>query len=241
MKIEATRTVGELAAGIPSATRLFEKVGIDYCCGGGRTLTEACAMAGVATEEVARSLEQAEQAHAAASEFKDWQSAPLSELISYILSKHHVFTRQELERLERLLSKVCSVHGPKHPELLSINSLFQEMKQELLVHMQKEEAVLFPYVTEMENAAINKRAKPQPFFGTVRNPVRMMMLEHDSAGDVLKEIRKLSRDYTVPDGTCISYQTLYQALEGLEQDLRQHIHLENNILFPRAIEAEGRN
>src|SRR5215208_7717917 len=190
MKLGATVTVGELATGIKSATRVFESIGIDYCCGGGRTLTEACIMVGVPVEEVARSLEQAEQSQTEVSEFKDWQAATLSELISHIVSKHHVFTRQELGRLDGLLTKVCSVHGPQHPELLQINSLFQEMKQELLTHMQKEAGVLFPYVMQMEDAINNSLPIPTPFFATVRNPVRMMMLEHDNAGDVLKKIRK---------------------------------------------------
>lgn len=238
MVIDATKTVRELAVEMPNATRVFEKIGIDYCCGGGKALEEACVKAGVPVEDVISSLQQTEVS-AQDVDFKDWQAKNLTELTNYIVSRHHVFTREELDRLEPLLVKVCKVYGAAHEELLHIQELFQQLKQELLPHMMKEEQVLFPYITEMEDAANNGKLRPMPFFGTVRNPVRMMMLEHDNAGDILRGIRRLSSDFKPPADACVSYQTLYQALEGLERDLHQHIHLENNILFPRAVELEA--
>ncbi|HSQ20805.1 MAG TPA: iron-sulfur cluster repair di-iron protein [Blastocatellia bacterium] len=239
MQINTAKTVRDLAVEIPGATRVFEKVGIDYCCGGGKTFQEACAAAGVSADDVARSLEQAKSSSAAGADAAKWQTQRLSKLTSYIVKKHHVFTRDELGRLAQLLSKVCSVHGQNHPELIRIQSLFEELSRDLIPHMQKEEMVLFPYIEELDIAVSGGATKPVPHFGTVANPVRMMMMEHDMAGDILKEIRQLSGGFVVPEGVCISYETLYKALDGLEQDLHQHIHLENNILFPRAVEMEN--
>jgi regulator of cell morphogenesis and NO signaling len=239
MTISAKSTVRELAVEVPGATRIFERLGIDYCCGGGKALDEACRAAGVSVNEIVTSLEAAEHPTGQAGEETDWQEEGLENLASYIVSKHHVFTRDELERLEPLLAKVCSVYGENRPELLSIKELFRELKNDLLPHMQKEEMVLFPYIIEMEKAVAGHNPMPTPFFGTVRNPVRMMSLEHDAAGEILRNIRQLSSNFEPPAEACISYKTLYRALEELEQDLHQHIHLENNILFPRAVEMEG--
>jgi regulator of cell morphogenesis and NO signaling len=221
---------------MPAATRVFEKMGIDYCCGGTMPITEACRAAGVTVEEVVESLENIEATSQTLDESKDWRDASLASLIAYIHDKHHVFTREELGRVEPLLAKVCSVYGEKRPELLRIQALFIELRRELLLHMMKEENILFPYITQMEDAINVGLSAPAPMFGTVRNPVRMMMVEHDGAGDMLRRIRQLSDDFNPPADTCVSYQTLYRALE---MDLHQHIHLENNILFPRAVEMEG--
>ena len=238
MAIDATRTVRELATEIPVATRVFEKLGIDYCCGGSHSLKDACASAGLSAEEVARNLEEA-TAKGADRIASEWQNRPLADLTAHIVVTHHDFTRAELDRLEALTNKVCGVHGANHPELLRIREILTGLKSELVTHMLKEEQVLFPYIEKLERARNSKTAPPNPFFGTVRNPVRMMMSEHESAGDALKEIRSASSNFKTPDDACISFKTLYQALEGIEQDLHQHIHLENNILFPRAIELEG--
>lgn len=238
MQINTTKTVRELTLEIPGATRVFEKAGIDYCCGGGKPFQEACAAAGVSTDEVVRSLEQAGEPSAFVADAIQWQKEPLSKLAAYIVGKHHVFTRDELARLDALLSKVCSVHGQNHPELFRIQSLFQELNRDLIPHMQKEEMVLFPYIEQMETAAREGRPAPVPFFGTVQNPIRMMMMEHETAGEILKQIRQISGGFSVPKDGCISYETLYNALDALEQDLHQHIHLENNILFPGAVALE---
>jgi regulator of cell morphogenesis and NO signaling len=238
MQFNSAKTVREIAIETPGATRVFEKMGIDYCCGGARPITEACQSAGVTVEEVALSLEKFEATSQAFAESKDWRAASLASLIVYIHDKHHVFTREELDRIEPLLAKVCSVYGEKRPQLLQIQALFGELKRELLLHMMKEENILFPYITQMEDAVKMGLSAPVPMFGTVRNPVRMMMVEHDGAGNVLRRIRQLSDDFNPPADACVSYQTLYRALEELEQDLHQHIHLENNILFPRAVEME---
>ena len=238
MEINTTKTVKDLALEIPGATRVFEKLGIDYCCGGEKMLHDACANAGVSVEEVLNRLKQTKQ-EPMDSETADWLKEPLSRLTLYIVEKHHSFTKQELSRLEALLVKVCQAHKVKHPELLQIQYVFQQLKNELIPHMLKEEQILFPYIARLEETFNQNRPLQSPPFGTVLNPIRVMMMEHDGAGDMLFEIRQLSTNFTVPPDGCISYKTLYQALEEFEKDLHQHIHLENNILFPRAAELEG--
>ena len=235
MNLATDKTVRELALEVPAATRVFEKMGIDYCCGGKRSLADACAVAGVKIEDVQLELTTASHAHW---EEPNFHTATLEELINHVVGKHHSFTRLEIARLNALLEKVCAAHGENHPELFQINLLFRELGADLETHMTKEERVLFPYVVRMEAATKQHVSLFRPPFGTVANPVRMMMLEHDRAGELLKEIRTQSANYTVPLDGCFSYQTLYTALEALEKDLHQHIHLENNILFPRAVEME---
>lgn len=234
---DTTKTVREYALEIPAATRIFEKLGIDYCCGGGKSLADACAKAGVAVEEVLGSLQTIARSEETFAD-EAWQIRSQAELIAHIVEKHHAFTREELERLDALLAKVCGVHGQNHPELFHIQEQFGKLRGDLEPHMLKEERVLFPYIVQMEEAAVANQPLPPPPFGTVRNPVRVMMAEHDAAGYILGRMREASSDYTVPPDGCISYQTLYSALTALEVDLHQHIHLENNILFPRAAELE---
>ena len=239
MAIATTKTVGELAVEIPNATREFEKLGIDYCCGGSRTLGEACAEAKISVDEAVNRLQKS-MAAAAPSTGQDWQNQPLADLIEHITSTHHVFVREECPRIEALAAKVVSVHGKSHPELLQVQELFAALAEELRVHLMKEEQVLFPYVSRMEESVLSGEPVPPAMFGTVVNPVRMMMQEHAGAGDVLRSLRTVTKDYTLPEDACISYRTLYQALQGFEADLHQHIHLENNILFPRAVAMEAR-
>lgn len=238
MTVNANKTVRDLAVEMTSATRVFEKLGIDYCCGGHRTLAEACESANVRLETALATLEVAERLATENRAAKDWSREALSDLIDHIVSTHHAFVKSELPRIEALLAKVVRKHGPSHPELNAVASIFAGLQQELTMHLMKEEQVLFPYVRQLELAAAGVTARPASCFGTVQNPVRMMMMEHDAAGDMLREMRQLSSDFTPPADACVSYQTLYAALEGLEKDLHQHIHLENNILFPRAIEME---
>jgi regulator of cell morphogenesis and NO signaling len=232
------KTVRELALKSPAATRVFEKLGIDYCCGGNKSLEEACHTANLNMDQVLDSLEMAEQSAHAAQKDRDWQVEPLADLIGHIKNKHHKYTREEIARLGPLFDKVCSVHRKNHPELPQIHETFRGLAQELTTHMMKEEMVLFPYIVRMEESVIQREPVLPPPFGSVQNPVTMMMHEHDSAGDALRAMRQASAGYTPPGDACISYQTLYKALADFEADLHQHIHLENNILFPRAIAME---
>src|SRR5262249_32132888 len=240
MKISVITTLTELAVELPGAARVFDKLGIDYCCGGARTLQDACASAGLESHEVLSQLQAANQATTARTGATNWPEESLAALIGFIIKKHHLFTTQELDRIEPLLARVRSVHVKRHPELSEIEALFKALKPELTTHMKKEEMILFPYISELEDALSNDNPAPSPMFGTVRNPIRMMRMEHDAAGEILRNIRKLSSGFLVPPDACASYQTLYQALEALEHDLHQHIHLENNVLFPRAEALEDR-
>jgi regulator of cell morphogenesis and NO signaling len=232
---DATKTVREFAVQVPQAVRLFEKLGIDYCCGGGKPLTEACTQVQLPVDDVLRQLEESAKTIAVES---DWSKASLSEVMDYIVTKHHTFVKQELPRLEQLLKKVASKHSEKHSELKLVQAIFYRLRDELTSHLMKEETVLFPYVKELEQSGSKRR--PSSCFGTVRNPIHMMEIEHDSAGDALKELRKITGGYVAPEEGCFSYQTLYQGLAEFEADLHQHIHMENNILHPRAIELEAR-
>jgi regulator of cell morphogenesis and NO signaling len=227
MTIDATKTVKEIAIEFPYATRVFEKLGIDYCCGGAKSLTDACTAAGITWNELQNLLDTAAPK---SSPQINWQTKSVTELVQYILDKHHVYTKEALLRIKNLLAKVCSVHGQNHPELHQLNKAFQSLSNELGPHMFKEEQILFPYILELEQGSQFAECP----FGTVSNPIRMMMYEHDNAGELLREMRQISGGYTTPADACVTYNTLYQALVEFEQDLHEHIHLENNILFPRA-------
>lgn len=237
MTLNTTKTVRELAAETPGATRVFERLRIDYCCGGSKPIADACAAVGVNLEELSRLLDEAGAKDDSAD--VDFMKAPLSEVIRHIIDTHHVFTREEMGRIGALLAKVCGKHVGNHPEVLQVGALFRRLCEDLAPHMLKEEQVLFPYILRLEAAA--GRGLPPPFapFGTVNNPVRMMMFEHDTAGDLLREIRAAASDFRPPADACFSFRTLYAALEEFEQDLHRHVHLENNVLFPRAVELEA--
>ena len=230
------RTVRDLASRNPAAARIFEKFGIDYCCGGERSLAQACSAAKVSISEVADALEAPPSPQP---EDHDWQNASLAELTRYIVKKHHGFVRQEIQRLIPLFARVVGAHGQNHGELEQIQSSFQALAEELTLHLMKEERMLFPYIEQLQGAVSRGSRLAPPMFGTVQNPVRMMVMEHDSAGELLHRMREVADGYTVPPDACVSFKGLYQALQEFEADLHQHIHLENNILFPRAVSLEA--
>jgi len=236
--VSTARSVRELALENPAATRVFEKVGSDYCCGGRKSLEEACAAANLAVDEVIDCLELADEESRTKRKDRNYQRVLLADLVAHINYTHHKYTREEIARLGPLFDKVLSVLGKNHPELQHVRAAFRGLAQELTMHMMKEEAVLFPYIVCMEEVIIQKETVLAPPFGSVQNPVAMMMHEHDSAGDALKAMRQASAGYIAPGDAGISYRTLYKTLADFEKDLHQHIHLENNILFPRAIEME---
>ena len=236
MSITTEKTVRELALEIPAAARVFENLGIDYCCGGAHTLEQACQAANIPFEEAKVWLQDARRT--AERLARDWQTEPLAELIAHIKDTHHQYVRTKTGRLAPLFEKVCAVHAANHPELPKLRDTFQSLAEELTTHLFKEEMVLFPYIIRMEEAVIEKAPVVPAPFGTVRNPVAMMVREHNDAGDALRILRRESDNYTPPAEACASYQALYRALAEFEADLHQHIHLENNILFPRAVEME---
>ena len=234
MSIYTEKTVRDLAVAVPGATRVFEEMGIDYCCGGSKPLPEACSKAGIPLQDITEALDRAKARYAKDAP-ADWQSSSLTELAAYIVEKHHVYTQNEISRLEPLSAKVASVHAERHPELIRVQGLVHALGSDLKGHMLKEEQVLFPRIHQLEEAAQSSEALPDGYLDFIRMPVQCMMQEHDAAGEILKELREVSDGYAVPADGCISYKTLYQAIQELERDLHQHIHLENNILFPRAL------
>ncbi len=238
MNVSTTKTVREVALEMPNATRIFESLGIDYCCGGGRSLEEACVKAKLPIEDVVARLQNAASDDSQPAR-QDWKGAPLADLIDHIVQKHHHYTRQEIARLQPLFEKVCSVHGKNHGELLDMQRTFRGLADELTLHMMKEERILFPHILRMEESALQKEPVLPGAFGTVQNPVSAMIAEHDSAGDALGRLREISDNYNPPPDACISFRTLYSALKAFETDLHQHIHLENNLLFPQAVSMES--
>jgi len=234
MEFASEKTVRNLASTNPGAARIFESFGIDYCCGGERSLGQACSAAKVSVQEVVDALEKSR----AEESDRDWQEASLAELIAHIVQKHHTYVRNEIPRLIALIAKVAKVHGQNHTELEKLEASFKVLAEELALHLLKEERMLFPYIIQLESATTCGGRPAPASFGTVQNPVRMMIMEHDSAGDLLHKMREITNDYMAPEDGCTNYKMLYQALPEFEADLHQHIHLENDILFLRAIELE---
>jgi regulator of cell morphogenesis and NO signaling len=227
-------TIAELAVAMPQAVGTLEKLGIDYCCNGGRSIADACHSAGITTDELLALIPAAQNA----TPETDWAVEPMSSLVRFIVGTHHHYTRETLATLQHLATKVREHHGPNHSELSVVERLVHQLAADLVPHMLKEEQVLFPYITAVEEAAMLGSEPPMPFFATARNPVRMMMLEHETAGEMLVEIRTLTANFTLPPEACTSFHALYANLQAIEADLHRHIHLENNILFPRAISTE---
>jgi regulator of cell morphogenesis and NO signaling len=200
-------------------------------------LHDACAQAGVSSEEILNRLrDNSGQVRPADA---NWVSAPLGELTEQIRKKHHRYVRETIPRIRGLVAKVKAKHGENHPEIADIENHFSALGQEMIMHMQKEEQILFPYIEALEKSVNGNGTLEPPFFQTVRNPIHAMMEEHDSAGELVRQIRKASSEYTPPMDACESYQALYKDLHEFEKDLHQHVHLENNILFPRAVELES--
>ncbi|MEO8379492.1 MAG: iron-sulfur cluster repair di-iron protein [Acidobacteriota bacterium] len=224
-------TVGELAAEVPTSIRVFEAWKIDYCCGGQTPLPVACAAAGKGVEQFIGELTRA--AAVPDGKTRDWPAETLTSMAANIVSMYHDYTREELQTVAPIADKVLSVHGQRRPELAEVVALLRDLTADMIPHMLKEEQVLFPYVNQLDQGNA-----PTPFFGTVKNPVRMMMLEHDRVGEILASLRAVTDDYTPPESACFSYRELYRRLAELELRTHEHIHVENNIYFPRAVALE---
>jgi len=231
-------TLADLAATSPNALRILENHGLDYCCGGKQPFEDACLARGIAPESVMREIEEAAAANPVD---RDWQNAPLDELAQHILSTHHEYLKLNLPALSNRLAKVVSAHGARDPEVLPrMAKVFEGLRAELELHLHKEEVILFPFIVQYGRAAARNLSVPAVPFGSIANPIAMMELEHEDAGDALGELRKLTNNFKLPPYACSTVRALYEGLEALEKDLHIHIHLENNILFPRAIALERR-
>lgn len=200
-------------------------------------LADACAAKGLNVDEVIASLEAATAP--LASEEKNWATGSLACLAAHIVDTHHAYVSREVPRLNELAGRVVSRHGDTREELPAIQSKLAELGEELIAHQGKEEVVLFPYIGKLERFAAGEGTMPRNCFGSITHPIEMMTRDHDFAGNLMEEVRTLSQNYTPPDGACPTFRAFYEGLREFEQDLHQHIHLENNILFPRAVELEA--
>lgn len=228
------RTIREIVATDFRTAAVFQRHGIDFCCNGNRTVELGCREAGALPCEVLRDLDGVLAVPAAeAPSFASWD-AP--QLVRHIIDTHHAFVREAMPVLLRHTRKVADVHGERHPELVHIARLFERIAAEMSEHMAKEEQVLFPYILAL--ATPDEEAPFAPF-GSVQHPIRMMEAEHRFVGDAMGEIRQLTDGYTLPDDACTTYRVCFQELEAFEADLFTHVHLENNVLFPKAAALEG--
>lgn len=232
---EMKLTVGEMVAKNPSRARVFERFGIDYCCGGKLLLVQACAAGGQGIDTVLEALHMCDAGDSQESQ-TDWSQESLTALVDHILTTHHAYLQEEFPRLTKMTERVAQVHGERHLELAQVRDVFAALRNELELHMQKEELILFPMIKALDSGDESAVGH----CGTIENPIRMMEQEHDSAGDALATLRELTGGFVPPDDACNTYRVMLDSLAKFEADLHQHIHKENNILFPKALAAETR-
>jgi len=223
------KTVGQIVAERPSRARVFERFGLDYCCGGGKLLAQDCLEKQIDSSAV---LQELMNADLPTSDETDWMAASLTSLADHIEQTHHAYLKAELPRLDRLTLKVVTGHGAKHPELAEVREVFVALKAEMEVHMAKEEQVFFPACRALEQGS----SLPAT---ALANPINVLLHEHDDAGRALARLRELTHGYTPPANVCATYRTMLDALQQLEADMHQHVHKENNILFPKAAHLAG--
>ncbi len=234
--ISPDMTVGDIVTRHPVTLPVFERLGIDYCCGGGRSLHEATGAAGLGWPEVAAQIEAALAEPADAPAQPSWADAPLTDLMGHIVGRYHGKLRELMPMLSQMGEKVINAHGNRHPEVRDVASTFAGLRNELESHMMKEEHVLFPFIEQLESGLGHRH----PMLGHISSPIAMMMQEHDSAGAALASLRDATASYTSPPDGCTTFKGYYDQLAVLERELHEHIHLENNILFPRAAALEAR-
>ncbi|MCV9927005.1 iron-sulfur cluster repair di-iron protein [Flavobacterium sp. LS1R49] len=230
------KTIGSFVAKDFRTAAVFTKYQIDFCCKGNRTINEVCEKQDIDSDVLMQNVYDVLQSEG--SNTIDFDSWPLDLLVDYIEKTHHRYVEDKSTILIQFLNKLCSVHGANHPELYKINELFTECAGELSQHMKKEELMLFPFIKRMVKTKESDGPLSQPSFGTVSNPIAMMMQEHDNEGERFREIASLTNNYTAPSDGCTTYKVTFAMLKEFEQDLHKHIHLENNILFPKAIILE---
>lgn len=230
--------VGQLVNADSRRARVFKSYEIDYCCGGNKSLKQACQESDVEIADVLVALNEVdEQTTESGIDYREWK---LDFLCDYIVNTHHAYVNKALAEIPGDLEKLIEAHGSSHPELLNIKGCFDQLASELTAHMKKEEIILFPHIKRMVHAQDQNRDLDRPPFDTIQNPINAMEAEHQGAGDVLARMRQLSDTYSVPADGCTTYSLTMASLHHFEDDLHQHIHLENNILFPSAIKLENK-
>lgn len=236
-KNDEDETIGQLAAKDMRKAEIFNKYDLDFCCGGKKTVKEACAEKGLDVTKIEQELQQADETMGLRPlPYNEWS---LDFLADYIVNTHHSYVRKTLPGIKAYALKVNQVHGNRHLELLTVHRLVEQVYSELTSHMLKEENVLFPYIKELVAAINNSQPLPAARFGKLQNPINMMELEHEMVAKNLGEIRSITNNYTIPEDACASYSNLFKMLNDFEKDLHLHVHLENNILFPKATKLEN--
>lgn len=235
MKITKDTIIGEIVAENYETATIFSSHEIDFCCNGNRSLSEACEVNSISISELINELESISNKHSDTNNYQEWS---LSFLAEYIYNQHHTYIERQVPEIKKYLAKITSVHAKHHPELHKIKELFFGAADDLIPHLKKEELILFPYFRKLDQALKTKSKIQSPQFGTVLNPINMMHHEHDNEGIRFREIARLSNNYTPPEDACNSYRVTFALLKEFEEDLHKHIHIENNILFKRAIELE---
>jgi len=234
---ENDETLGEIAAKDLRKAEIFKKYGIDFCCGGKKTVKEACEEQGLDVTKIEQELQQADKAssYSRPLPYNEWS---LDFLTDYIVNNHHAYLKKNLPDIRAYANKVMQVHRASHPELDKVHQLAEAIATELSTHMHKEEQALFPYIKQLAIAAKEKHTPATNPFGSIQSPINLMEMEHASVGDALAQLHHITKAYTIPEDACASYTLLYKMLAELEEDTHLHIHLENNILFPKAVELE---
>lgn len=230
-----TNHIGDIVAEDFRTASVFNKYGLDFCCNGGKTVADACQTKGVDAEKVYKEIETMPAGGGQSVDFRTW---PLDLLADYIEKTHHRYAEEKMPIIKQFLAKICQVHGAHHPELFEVNDIFNDVSGEFARHMKKEELTLFPFIRNMVRSQLTHQALKAPRFGSVENPVDMMMHDHTAQGEALDKIAELTNGYTTPADGCNTYNTTLKMLEDFEQNTHTHIHLENNILFPKAIALE---
>jgi len=239
-EISENTSVAEVVTQHPQTRLLLEEMGIDYCCGGKHSLKESCNKSGLSWQDVIGKLKETiEQSDSEKSPSKNWTEVSLTELVEHIITAHHKYLKENLPRLKSLSDKVHNAHKEHHGKMIQeLKRALETLRIDIEMHLAKEEQILFPLIKEMEAFAKNQGPRPTVHCGSVENPIRQMEAEHDAAGDLLAQMRRITSEYKLPDDACESFKGLYDGLRELERDLHEHIHLENNILFPKSIDLE---
>lgn len=237
MNIQPDSTIGEIVKINYKTSQVFQANNIDYCCGGDKTISDACREVGANPAKLIKELETLVASSDPESEYINTLS--LTELSDYIVKRHHAYVHGSIPGLKKNLEKICEVHGKHYSELFAIRDLFNESAGKLTMHMQKEELLVFPFIKRLESAKKVKSPAPAASFGSVSNPIGVMIAEHQVEGDRFFEISQLSNNYLLPENGCTTYEITLKQLKDFEEDLHRHIHLENNILFPKAIDLEN--
>lgn len=236
MEVREDKVIGEIVAHNYKTALVFKKNKIDFCCNGNQTVKEACDKKNVNVENLIKELNNV--LIIKQNEFIDFNTWELDLLIDYIEKTHHRYVSTKINEITPFLNKLVKVHGDKYPYLKEVEMLFEQTSTELINHMKKEENILFPYIKELVNSKLNQEELFEPHFKSVVNPIFMMKNEHQNEGERFEKISELTNNFTPVEGACNTHKITYELLKEFQENLHQHIHLENNILFPKSILLE---